>query len=106
MGRLMKSGKSAGSASARGGEGEASHAELALRALVFLSRDDERTSRFLALTGLDAADLRSLLGDRGFHLAILDHIASDEAMLLEFAASESLPPEAVGQARRALGGGE
>jgi hypothetical protein len=81
-------------------------AELALRALAFLAKDEERVARFLALTGLDAGDVRDLLGDRDFHLAVLDHVAGDEAMLLEFAASEKLPPESVGRARRALGGGE
>jgi hypothetical protein len=80
--------------------------ELALRALAFFARDDDRVSRFLALTGLDAGDVSALLGDRGFHLAVLDHLAGDEAMLLEFAVSEGLPPEAVGRARRALGGGD
>jgi hypothetical protein len=80
--------------------------ELAMRALAFLTRDEDRVSRFLALTGLDAGDVRALLGDRGFHLAILDHFAGEEAMLLEFAAAEGLPPEAVGRARRALGGGD
>jgi hypothetical protein len=81
-------------------------AELALRALAYLSRDETRASRFLSLTGLEAADVHKLLADSGFHLAILDHIAGDEALLLEFVAAESLPPEAVGRARRALGGGE
>ncbi len=80
--------------------------ELALRALAFLASDDERVARFLALTGLDAGDVRDMLGERGFHLAVLDHVAGDEAMLVEFAASESLPPESVGRARRALGGGD
>jgi len=80
--------------------------ELALRALAFLARDDDRVGRFLALTGLDAGDVRGLLGDRGFHLAVLDHIAGDEALLLDFVAEESLPPEAVGRARRVLGGGD
>jgi hypothetical protein len=48
--------------------------------------------------------VRGLLGDRGFHLAVLDHLAGDEALLLDFAAAESLPPESLGRARRALGG--
>lgn len=81
-------------------------ADLALRALAYLSRDETRASRFLSLTGLEAADVHKLLADSGFHLAILDHIAGDEALLLEFAAAESLPPEAVGRARFALGGGD
>jgi hypothetical protein len=78
--------------------------ELALRALAYLTRDDERLGRFLALTGVDAGDVRGLLGDRGFHLAVLDHLAGDEALLLDFAAAETLRPEALGRARRALGG--
>ncbi len=92
--------------SRRAGAAEPPPDELALRALAFLSADEERVSRFLALTGLDAGDVRALLHDRGFHLAVLDHLAGDEAMLIEFAAVESLPPETVGRARRALGGGE
>lgn len=85
---------------------EPAPAELALRALAFLTHDEERVSRFLALTGLDAGDVPALLGDRGFHLAVLDHLAGDETVLLAFAAAEGLPPEAVGRARRSLGGGD
>ncbi len=81
-------------------------AELALRALAFLAQDADRVARFLALTGLDGGEVRDLLGERAFQLAVLDHMAGDEAMLLEFAAAESLPPEAVGRARRRLGGGD
>lgn len=80
--------------------------ELALRALAWLAQDDERVARFLALTGLDGTEVRKLIGDRAFQLAVLDHLASDEAMLLAFAGAESLPPEAVGRARRKLGGGD
>jgi hypothetical protein len=80
--------------------------ELALLALGYLARDEERLARFLALTGLDRGDVADLLGDSGFHLAILDHLAGDEAQVLEFARENGLPPEAVGVARRTLGGGE
>jgi hypothetical protein len=80
--------------------------ELALRALAFLVQDDDRVARFLALTGLDGSQVRDLLGERAFHLAVLDHLAGDEAMLLEFASSVSLSPEVVGRARRSLGGGD
>jgi hypothetical protein len=80
--------------------------ELALRALAFLAQDEERVARFLALTGLDGGAIRDMLAEPGFQLAVLDHLAGDEALLLEFVAAESLPPEAVGHARRRLGGGE
>jgi hypothetical protein len=80
--------------------------ELALRALAFLAQDEDRVARFLALTGLDGSEVRDLLGERAFQLAVLDHLAGDEALLLDFASSESLTPEAVGRARRSLGGGD
>jgi hypothetical protein len=81
-------------------------ADLAVKALIFLAADEERVSRFLALTGLDPSDIRARLGERGFQLAVLDHLAGDEALLLAFAEAEALAPEAVGRARRALGGGD
>lgn len=89
--------------------GRAAHpapSELALLALAFLADDEERAGRFLALTGLDGADIQNLLGEVAFHLAVLDHLAGDEQLLLAFADAHELPPEAVGRARRALGGGD
>jgi hypothetical protein len=80
--------------------------ELALRALAFLAQDDERVARFLALTGLDGSEVPAMLREPAFQLAVLDHLASDETMLIAFAEAESLPPEAVGRARRGLGGGD
>ncbi len=88
-----------------GGGGEEA-SELALRALAYLAQDEERVARFLALTGLDATDVRGLVAERGFQLAVLDHLAGDEAMLMDFVAGIGAPPEAVGRARRALGGGD
>ena len=80
--------------------------QTALLALGYLAGEEERLMRFLALTGLDRGDVADLLGDDGFHLAILDHIAGDERMLCDFAGKTGVPPEAVGVARRALDGGE
>jgi hypothetical protein len=80
--------------------------DLAVRALIFLAADEERVSRFLALTGLDPGEIRARLGERGFQLAVLDHLAGDEALLIAFAEAEAIRPEAVARARRALGGGE
>ncbi len=79
---------------------------LALSALMFLARDMDRIERFLALTGMDPGELRANLHAPGFQLAVLDHIAGDESLLLQFAEEERLAPEAIGRARRALGGGE
>ncbi len=78
--------------------------EIAIRALGFLAADAARLERFLALTGVSPADIPELLGDGGVHLAILEHIAADEPLLLAFAAAQDMPPEAIDTARRALAG--
>lgn len=61
--------------------------------------------RFLALTGVDPGDVRALSQESGFQLALLDHVAADEPLLLAFAADQELDPEQILAARRALGGG-
>lgn len=78
--------------------------ETAILALGFLAEDAARLERFLALTGLSPVDMPDLLGDDGVHLAILEHIAADEPLLLAFAAAQDLPPETIDAARRALAG--
>ncbi len=55
---------------------------------------------------MDPGELRANLHAPGFQLAVLDHIAGDESLLLQFAEEERLAPEAIGRARRTLGGGE
>lgn len=80
--------------------------ELALRAFTFIAANDERVDRFLALTGLDPSQLRDLMGESGFHLAVLDHLAGDEPLLLAFTEAEGLSPELIGHARRMLGHSE
>lgn len=102
----MKSGKVCSVRGRSRDESATIPADLALRALAYLTRDDDRLSRFLALTGVDPGDVRMLLRDHGFHLAVLDYLAGDEALLLAFSDEEALPPDAVGRARWALGGGE
>lgn len=85
------------------GESTFDPVELALRAFGFIAASDERVDRFLALTGLDPNEMRGLLGDPGFHLAVLDHFAGDERLLLAFTEAEGLSPELIGHARRMLG---
>lgn len=79
-------------------------ATIAAQALGFLAADPERLGRFLALSGLDPSEIRAAAADPGFLPAVLDHILSDERLTLAFAEAENLSPEAVGEARRLLGG--
>lgn len=75
---------------------------LALAALEFLSGDEERISRFLDLSGLDPGTLRKAAAEPGFLSGVLDHVVSDEALLVHFAEAAGIAPERVGEARRLL----
>lgn len=79
-------------------------AATALGALTYLAEDPQRISRFLALTGIEPDALRDLLGDTAFLAAVLDHLAGDEAMLLDFSRQVGCRPEDVEQARGVLAG--
>lgn len=71
---------------------------IGLKALAFLAEDEARFAKFLALTGLDPAELRSRAGETATLRAVLEYLASDESLLLVFAAGASLPPEHIGTA--------
>jgi len=79
---------------------------LALRALGYLAADRERILRFVALTGVDPGDMRRMASRPDFLLAVLDHLAANEAALLDFCADVATAPEDVAAARAALGGGD
>jgi hypothetical protein len=77
---------------------------LALRALGFLAADPARLEPFLAQTGLGPSNLRAAAQEPGFLVAVLDHLAGSDSLLLEFAGNLSLNPEIVAQARGRLAG--
>src|ERR1700692_5000004 len=76
--------------------------ELAIAALSFLAGETERLERFLALTGLGPQSLRAAAREPSFLLGVLDHVASDETLLLAFANENGINPEDVGRAVAAL----
>ena len=78
--------------------------EVAVAALSFLAADEERLSRFLALSGLDVGQLRAAASEEGFLAGVLAYLVSDEALLLDFAASSGVKPEHVAQAHIVLNG--
>jgi hypothetical protein len=79
---------------------------LAIEALHFLAADPERLSRFLALSGIDATDIRAAATAPGFLAGLLDHIAGDQTLLADFAAAADVTPEHVDKARIALAGAD
>jgi hypothetical protein len=85
--------------------GRANAEALAITALGFLAGDPERLSRFLALSGLGPGNLREAAAEPSFLLAVLDHLAGDERLLVAFAGEQGVDPSAVSAAREALAGG-
>ena len=76
---------------------------LAIQALTFIAGDGERLGRFLAITGIGPAEIRSAAAEPGFLAGVLDYIASDERLLTEFATAAKVDPADLGHARAALG---
>jgi hypothetical protein len=72
---------------------------LATKALAYVASDPERLGRFLALSGLDPGSIRQASRSPGFLPAVLDHVLSDERLLLAFASDAGLRPERVAEAR-------
>jgi len=80
--------------------------DMAAAVLAFLAEDDERLSRFLSLSGLDAAHLRRAAAEPGFLPGVMAYLASDEPLLLQFAAATGRRPEEVAGACALLAGPE
>ena len=79
---------------------------LAVEALAYLAADPEQLGRFLALSGIGPEAIRDAAREPGFLAGVMAHIASDERLLLDFAAHAQLKPAAVMRAASALGGPE
>ncbi|HVY58207.1 MAG TPA: DUF3572 domain-containing protein [Xanthobacteraceae bacterium] len=77
---------------------------LAVQALTYLAAEPERLVRFLDLAGLDPSSIRAAARDPRFLSGVLEHVAGDERLLLDFAESADVPPAEVDAAREALSG--
>lgn len=63
-----------------------------------------RLSRFLKLTGLELSEVRARAGSPEVMLAVLEHLAADESLLLVFASRRGGEPACVGRAIAILEG--
>jgi len=77
---------------------------VAIQALSFIAEEPERLGRFLALTGIGPESLRDAAREPNFLLGVLDHLATDDVLLREFATRQELEPEVVIRARDLLAG--
>lgn len=78
-------------------------AVLALQALAHVAGDEAMGPRFLALTGMDVAELRANAGQPATLTALLDYLMANEADLLATAEAIGVKPEALALAARQLG---
>ena len=75
---------------------------VALEALGYLASDEDRLWAFLGATGLEPGTIRQSARTPGFLVAVLDHVAANEGLLIELAAALAIKPERLMEARRTL----
>lgn len=78
---------------------------LALQAFAWLLAQDDLVGVFLNATGAGQGELAALAGDPVFLGAVLDFLMEDDARVIGFCDTASLPYTAVMQARAGLPGG-
>ena len=79
---------------------------IAIAALGFIAADERLLPRFLALTGIEAATIRSAAAEPGFLAGVLHFIAGHEPTLLEFAEKAAIRPAETLEAMRRLPRGD
>jgi Protein of unknown function (DUF3572) len=77
-------------------------AALALSALAWTLGEDTRAQRFLALTGLEPADLRAAAGEAATLDAVLGFLEGHQPDLIACAAALGIKPERLIAARERL----
>lgn len=65
---------------------------IALKALGFLANDMTRLERFLALSGVSPQGIRQAAASPQFLAGLLQHLLTDESLLLTFTAEQELDP--------------
>jgi hypothetical protein len=79
---------------------------VAIEALGFVANDPVLLPRFLAITGIEAADIRHAAREPGFLAGVLRFVLAHEPTLLAFAEQSGTPAGTVAAALRALPHGD
>ena len=79
--------------------------DIILKLLVFLSTDEDRLTRFLALSGIDPQDLRDRHGDPVFQGFLMDYLFQDDQTTCAFCEDIQTSPEDLMRLRQKLPGG-
>ncbi|WP_048646650.1 DUF3572 domain-containing protein [Nitratireductor soli] len=75
---------------------------IAVSALSFIAAEPELLSRFLALTGIEAGDIRQAAAEPGFLAGVMQFILAHEPTVLRFSQASGIAPAAIGAALTAL----
>ncbi|MDZ5696364.1 MULTISPECIES: DUF3572 domain-containing protein [Phyllobacteriaceae] len=75
---------------------------IAIQALSFIAADPELLPRFLALTGIEAGQIRQAAREPGFLGGVLQFVLAHEPTLLSFSEQSGIAPEHVAAARQHL----
>lgn len=79
---------------------------MAIAALGFVAGDDRLLPRFLAISGIEASQIRAAAAEPGFLAGVLGFILAHEPTLMAFCEARGIRPETVGAAQQALPGGD
>ena len=79
---------------------------VGLQALGWLAGNEDLLPVFLGATGASEADVRSGASDPAFLGGLLDFLMMDDAWVMSFCDSTSMPYDRLMQARHSLPGGE
>jgi len=75
---------------------------IAINALAYIAGEQDLLHRFLAVTGLQPADIHQMAGEPGFLAGVLDFLMDHESDLLAYASSINQSPKAFVAARDTL----
>ena len=75
---------------------------VAVAAFSAIMGDEERMSRFMAMSGLQPETIREAATSPGFFAGILDYVVSDEPLLVALATEMNVKPERLMEAHIAL----
>lgn len=76
--------------------------QIAVAGLSFVAADPDLLQRFLAITGIEAGDIRRAAQEPGFLAGVLQFILAHEPTMDSFCAESGLKPERVAAAPSAL----
>lgn len=79
---------------------------IALNSMAFILAEDTLRDRFMAMSGVDAGDIRTRIQDPAFLASVMEFLVGFEPDLMACAESLDEKPETLVGAWRALGGGE